>query len=101
MDNGPDDGPRAAEPGATTCLTFDVTNEIVVQSFYQIRPSVHRTAWRGQDQHRIAKTTNPRHLLMLQRLLKHAVGESRPDLDLVMSTLSADPRIWPGALLPT
>ena len=41
---------------------------------------------------RIAKTTNPRHLLMLKRLLDHAVGEASLDLDLVMSTLVANPR---------
>ncbi|CAM3273342.1 hypothetical protein BST27_25550 [Mycobacterium intermedium] len=41
---------------------------------------------------RIAKTTNPRHLLMLKRLLDHTVGERTRDLDLVMSTLSPDPR---------
>lgn len=41
---------------------------------------------------RIAKTTNPRHLMMLKRLLDHAMGEAKRDLDLVMSTLSANPR---------
>jgi len=41
---------------------------------------------------RIATTTNPRHLMMLNRLLQHAVGEATLDLDLVMSTLCADPR---------
>jgi len=41
---------------------------------------------------RIAKTTNPRHLLMLNRVLQHAQGEADLDLDLVMSTLSTDPR---------
>ncbi|OBG23060.1 hypothetical protein [Mycobacterium sp. 852002-51057_SCH5723018] len=41
---------------------------------------------------RIAETTNPRHLMMLERLLQHARGEAKPDLDLVMSTLSANPR---------
>jgi hypothetical protein len=41
---------------------------------------------------RIAKTTNPRHLLMLNRLLQHATGEVTLDVDLVMSTLTADPR---------
>jgi hypothetical protein len=41
---------------------------------------------------RIAKTTNPRHLLMLKRLLDHAMGEAMLDLDLVMSTLSPNPR---------
>ena len=41
---------------------------------------------------RIAKTTNPRHLLMLNRLLQHAMGEANLDLDLVMSTLAANPR---------
>jgi hypothetical protein len=40
---------------------------------------------------RIAKTTNPRHLLMLNRLLQHAKGEANLDLDLVMSTLTAEP----------
>jgi hypothetical protein len=40
----------------------------------------------------IAKTTNPRHLLMLNRLLQHAMGEAKPDLDLVMSTLCPNPR---------
>ena len=41
---------------------------------------------------RIAKTTNPRHLLMLNRVLQHAKGEAALDLDLVMSTLTAEPR---------
>src|SRR6516165_4927830 len=41
---------------------------------------------------RIAKTTNPRHLLMLKRVLDHAMGEANLDLDLVMSTLAADLR---------
>jgi hypothetical protein len=41
---------------------------------------------------RIAKTTNPRHLLMLNRLLQHSMGEAKLDLDLVMSTLAANPR---------
>lgn len=41
---------------------------------------------------RIAKTTNPRHLLMLDRVLQHAKGEANLDLDLVMSTLTANPR---------
>jgi hypothetical protein len=41
---------------------------------------------------RIANTTNPRHLLMLNRVLQHAIGEAKPDLNLVMSTLGASPR---------
>jgi len=41
---------------------------------------------------RITMTTDPRHLHMLERLLQHATGEAKPDLDLVMSTLSANPR---------
>ena len=41
---------------------------------------------------RIANTTNPRHLLMLNRVLDHAKGEADLDLDLVMSTLTANPR---------
>ena len=40
---------------------------------------------------RIARTTNPRHLMMLNRLLDHAKGEAAPDLDRVMATLSAHP----------
>ena len=43
-------------------------------------------------EHRIAKTTNSRHLLMLNRLLQHAMGEAKLDLDLVMSTLCPNPR---------
>jgi hypothetical protein len=31
---------------------------------------------------RIAKTTNPRHLLMLNRLLQHTIGEANLDVDL-------------------
>lgn len=41
---------------------------------------------------RIAQTTNPRHRMMLERLLQHAVGEAEADLELVMSTLTAEPR---------
>jgi hypothetical protein len=41
---------------------------------------------------RIAETTNPRHLLMLNRVLQHAMGEAKPDLDVVMSTLGPNPR---------
>jgi len=41
---------------------------------------------------RIARTSNPRHLSMLNRLLDHTVGEATLDLDLVMSTLCANPR---------
>lgn len=41
---------------------------------------------------RIAKTTNPRHLLMLKQVLQHAVGEAETDLDSVMATLSPNPR---------
>lgn len=40
---------------------------------------------------RIARTTNPRHLLMLKRLLDHTVGERNRDLDQVMSTLAPNP----------
>src|SRR5262249_27348495 len=41
---------------------------------------------------RIANTTNPRHLLMLNRLLQHTIGEANLDVDLVMSTLATEPR---------
>jgi hypothetical protein len=33
-----------------------------------------------------------RHLLMLNRLLQHTMGGAKHDLDLVMPTLSPDPR---------
>jgi hypothetical protein len=53
---------------------------------------------------RIARTTNPRHLLMLERLLIHAKGEAIANLDMVMSTLSSNPvyHSWnaPPALSP-
>jgi hypothetical protein len=45
---------------------------------------------------RIAKTTNARHLLMLNRLLQHSMGEATLDLDLVMSTLCPNPRYIAG-----
>jgi hypothetical protein len=41
---------------------------------------------------RIAKTTNPRHLRMLKRVLQHAIGEAKLDLDNVMPTLGPSPR---------
>src|SRR5882757_9403227 len=41
---------------------------------------------------RIARTSNPRHLLMLKQLLQHAQGEANGDLEVVMSTLSPNPR---------
>jgi len=47
--------------------------------------------WRLLEK-RIATTTNPRHLLMLNRVLQHAIGEAKPDLDQVMSTLCPNPR---------
>jgi hypothetical protein len=40
---------------------------------------------------RLARTTNPRHRMMLERLLVHARGEAAPDVDMVMGTLGADP----------
>jgi hypothetical protein len=40
---------------------------------------------------RLARTTNPRHRLMLERLLVHARGEAGPDLDMVMGTLCENP----------
>src|SRR6267154_347323 len=41
---------------------------------------------------RIARTSNPRHLLMLKQLLQHAQGEANGDLEVVMSTLAPNPR---------
>jgi hypothetical protein len=47
---------------------------------------------------RLAETTNPRHRLMLERLLQHARGEVEEDLEAVMGTLAPDPvyHIWSG-----
>lgn len=53
---------------------------------------IDRTKMFGLIEQRIAKTTNPRQLLMLDRLLQHAKGEANLDVDLVMSTLTANPR---------
>jgi hypothetical protein len=40
---------------------------------------------------RLARTTNPRHRAMLEKLLVHARGEAAPDLDMVMGTLGKNP----------
>jgi hypothetical protein len=40
---------------------------------------------------RLARTTNPRHRAMLERLLVHARGEAIPDVEMVMSTLGETP----------
>ena len=53
---------------------------------------IDRTKMFGLLEERIATTTNPRHLLMLNRVLQHAKGEAALDVDLVMSTLTANPR---------
>jgi len=53
---------------------------------------IDRTKMSRLIEERIAKTTNPRHLLMLKRLLDHTVGEATLDVDLVMSTLGTNPR---------
>jgi hypothetical protein len=53
---------------------------------------IDRTKMFGLLEERIAKTTNPRHLMMLNRVLQHAKGEAALDVDLVMSTLTANPR---------
>jgi len=47
---------------------------------------------------RIARTTNPRHRLMLQRLLQHSRGEVEADLEAVMGSLAPHPiyRSWQG-----
>ena len=41
---------------------------------------------------RLARTTAPRQRAMLECLRDHLLGESRGDLDLLLSTLCADPR---------
>ena len=41
---------------------------------------------------RIAQTSNPRHLVMLRRLLQHAEGEAEANLEAVMATLTPNPR---------
>ena len=47
---------------------------------------------------RLADTVNPRHRLLLERLLQHMRGECEADLDAVMATLAPHPvyRTWHG-----
>jgi hypothetical protein len=47
---------------------------------------------------KLAQTINPRHRLMLERLLQHARGEVEEDLEAVLATLSPNPRyrVWSG-----
>jgi len=40
---------------------------------------------------KLARTTNPRHKLMLERLLQHARGEVEEDLEAVLGTLGPNP----------
>jgi hypothetical protein len=40
---------------------------------------------------KLARTTNPRHRLMLERLLQHARGEVEEDLEAVLGTLAPHP----------
>jgi hypothetical protein len=46
--------------------------------------------FKGMEE-RLARTTNPRHRAMLEKLLVHARGEAAPDLDMVMGTLGENP----------
>ena len=50
---------------------------------------------------KLARTTNPRHRLLLQRLLQHSRGEVEADLEAVMATLAPNPvyRAWHGSPL--
>lgn len=45
---------------------------------------------------KLAQTTNPRHRLLLERVLQHARGEVEADLDAVMGSLGANPvyKLW-------
>ncbi len=45
-----------------------------------------------QLEERLARTTNPRHRVMLQTVIDHAQAESRGDVDGLMATLSDDPQ---------
>ena len=45
-----------------------------------------------QLEERLARTTSPRHRLMLQTVIDHAKAESRGDVDGLMATLSDDPQ---------
>jgi hypothetical protein len=47
---------------------------------------------------KLGETTNPRHRLMLERLLQHARGEVEEDLEAVLGTLAPNPRyrVWRG-----
>jgi SnoaL-like domain len=47
--------------------------------------------WR-QIEERLARTTNPRHRMMLQTVIDHAIAESSGDVDGLMATLGDDPR---------
>jgi len=48
---------------------------------------------------KLSRTSNPRHRLLLQRLLQHGRGEVEADLEAVMATLAPNPvyRSWHGA----
>jgi hypothetical protein len=45
-----------------------------------------------QLEERLARTTNPRHRVMLQTVIDHAKAEARGDVDGLMATLSDDPQ---------
>jgi hypothetical protein len=46
--------------------------------------------FKGMEE-RLARTTNPRHRAMLEKLLVNARGEAAPDIDMVMGTLGENP----------
>ena len=54
-------------------------------------------SWRGLEE-RLARTTNPRHRMMLETVIQHAKVESHGDVDGLMATLGDNPQyhFWGG-----
>jgi hypothetical protein len=47
--------------------------------------------WKSMEE-RLARTTNPRHRLMLETVIAHSKGEAASDLGAVLQTLAPDPQ---------
>lgn len=54
-------------------------------------PIIDQTLTYRDIEAKLARTSNPRHKLMLERLLQHARGEVEEDLDAVLGTLAPNP----------
>jgi hypothetical protein len=59
-------------------------------------PHIDQSLTYAAIEQRLANTTNPRHRMMLERLLQHSRGECEADLEAVMATLAPNPvyRTW-------